>query len=197
MQSDSSLVIRRLGPPDRDDVERLRLSRATVMGQPTGQVWSVPRFLGVDFDAYLCDSQRYVALGTFYEGQLTSYIMAIFEPKAWYVQYINSATRKDVSGPHMGGIAVMTDWMIHYAESRGIYEFWYALPNRYAKAHARVWRRLIPSLRPYHREDMVLVPRLTRPADEAIWKLLMSSTISQFDMLVRKNIKVQDSLVGI
>jgi hypothetical protein len=178
--------IRRLTRADLPAIQKLRLSAPSHLGVSQAKMTTHLRFVPHEFaEYYLTGSDRYVGIGVFNEGRLISFMTSIVMADAWYIQMIMSSKTERAS--KFNGIDVCTDWMIDFAERRGITSFWYSVPLRYEKAHRTAWRKVTKLLSRYDRADVLTVRKYTRCNDPLIWKYLMSEMVLPIDMLIRKN----------
>lgn len=179
------LHVRRLADTDRTALERLRLSAPAHLGVSAASQTSTLRFLQDDFEYLEPNNERYVGIGVFDDAALISFMTALLEPTAWYVQLIMSSQTSRIS--RFNGIDICTDWMIAYAEHRGVRDFWYSIPLKYERVHRTAWRKSTKLLSRYNREDVLIIPKYTRCDDEHILHYLMSDMVLPVDMLIRHN----------
>ena len=183
------MIIRRLTERDWNQVDRIRISAPSYLGVSSAMQTSGLRFLSQDFKPFLdLESNRYIGIGVFDDqSKLISFMTSIIDRStaAWYVQLIMSSRQERVT--KFNGIEACTDWMIQYAEARGISKFWYSIPLKYEKVHRTAWRKVTKHLSRYDRQDICVIPKYTRCSDSIIRKFLMSELVLSVDMLIRCN----------
>lgn len=179
------MLVRRLSQTDRTALDRLRLSASAHLGVNVAAQTTALRFLPDDFEYLDPENEQFVGIGVFDNATLISFMTVLFEPTAWYVQLIMSSQTTRVG--RFNGIDICTDWMIAYAEARGIRDFWYSIPLKYERAHRTAWRKSTKLLSRYVRDDMMTIPKYTRCSDEHILHHLMSDMVLPVDMLIRRN----------
>lgn len=184
------MLVRRLLPSDRPALDRLRLSAPSHLGVSAALQTSTLRFLPDDFEYIDPEQDRFIGIGVFVDEKLMSFMTSLFEPNAWYIQLIMSSQTSRID--RFNGIDACTDWMIAYAEQRGIRDFWYSIPLKYERVHRTAWRKSTKLLSRYEREDVLTVLKYTRCADAHIMRNLMSDMVLPVDMLIRHNTLPRD-----
>lgn len=184
--SNSKLKIRRLLPEDRAGLDKLRLSAASHLGVDAGAFTSKLRFVPEDFPYLNPADTRFIGFGAFdADDKMVSFMLSLIHEKAWYVQLIMSSQQD--KAVKFNGIDTCTDWMIAYAEQRGIRDFWYSIPKKYERVHRTAWRKTTKLLSRYERNDVCVVPKYKRCQDSNHWKYLMSEMVLPIDVLIRHN----------
>jgi hypothetical protein len=181
------LTARRLNKKDLLEVTRLKLSARTNLGLPVATFSTGVRLITPEIEVYFDGiSNRYMALGALDAADvLHSYMLCLIDKKGWHVQMIVSdqSTRK----AKFNGIELCTDLMIDLMEARSVYDFWYAIPLKYAKAHGTAWRKETKLLSRYEKEDYLTVKKGTVPNDKLVWDNLLVHTVPVVDTLIRHN----------
>lgn len=182
----TELTIRRLNRVDLPAINRLRSCATTQLGIEVSRLTSEVRFGDELIAGFLRpESNKRIGIGTFDGKTLLSFMLVTIYQNAWYVSFIMSArTERRLK---FNGIELMTDWMIELAESQGIYDFWYAVPYKYERAHRTAWRKHTKLLDRYTRRDVMVVNKYSRCPDDNLRERLLSGAILPVDMLIRHN----------
>ena len=77
---------------------------------------------------------------------------------------------------------------LQYHESKGINQFYYAFPTKWARAYRSFWRDGTPSLRKYRIEDLCIIEANKVPSDTMIWDHIVHQVIVPVDLTLRRSV---------
>jgi hypothetical protein len=123
----------------------------------------------------------HLAVGCFEEDKLRSYICCGAAGDAWVLDLMVSAQ----DNPRALRDCLET-CLAHY-ESQGVRQFYYAFPNKWARAYRTFWREGAPLLRRYTIEDRCIIEANKKPTDAWIWKHVLHETVVPVDFLLRRS----------
>jgi hypothetical protein len=129
-----------------------------------------------------------LAVGAFDNEQLIAYICAYHDDEA-----------HDVHGQQFWTLDLMIstgepqrlrDCLQHcleYYENRGVNQFYYAFPEKWARAYRSFWKAGTPNLRRYVIEDQCVIQPRQRPADQFVWEHILHEYIVPVPFLLRRS----------
>lgn len=170
-------MIRQLLPADWRAAGRLRAGRHTHAGAAVSEFTSTPM-------ASL--SPRYqhaphAAFGSFDEqGKLTAYICCYAADDFWVLDLTIS------SGKPTELHACLDACLAHY-EAQGVMKFYYAFPQKWARAYRSFWRNGIERLQKYTIKDIQVIEANKRPPEPWIWEHIMHEYIAPVPLLLRQS----------
>ncbi len=173
-----SQLIRELVASDWPRMARLRAGRKTHAGAPVESFSSVPiTWVDTRYQTAPC-----WAVGCFVDQKLVAYICAYSYPgsKFWVLDLMISSG--DPSNLH-----ACLDACLERYEALGVNEFYYAFPEKWARAYKNYWRESIPRLQRYVIEDILVIPPRAIPQEDWIWEHILHNTVVPVGFLLRRS----------
>lgn len=157
-------------------MSRLRASRSTHAGASVTTTSHSP-MLGINTKY---QQEPNIAVGAFADGELQAFICGYGQPEFWVLDLmVSSGTPADL---HQ-----CLDQCLMYYEDRGVFCFYYAFPQKWARAYRSFWRSSIPRLQKYVISDVQVIEPRKKVADPWIWEHIMHQTVVKVPLLLRKS----------
>lgn len=165
-----------LQPSDWTAMGRLRVRCSTHAGGRVSQFTSAP-FTNVP-DSY--KTRPNLAVGHFNdEGKLSAFICCYSNDGFWVLDLM-------VSSGNPKELHYCLDQCLAHYESVGIYQFFYAFPEKWARAYRSFWREGVDRLKKYTIEDVSIIEANKR-SDPWIWEHVMHEYVAPVSLLLRKS----------
>lgn len=172
--------IRQLISSDWLEMGRLRMSKATHAGNAIASLTNTP----ISFVDQRYQNQPHSAWGLFNEQQqLQAFICCyvVEADKAWVLDLM-------VSRGNPNHLRQLLDHCLQYHEQqKGITQFYYAFPIKWARAYRTFWRETSPTLQRYAIQDLETIEARRIPRNKWIWDHVLHMTVIQFDLMVRRS----------
>lgn len=169
-------IIRRCEPSDWRAMSRLRMARSTHAGHQVSAFTSNP-LANVNTRYQLYPN---IAVGCWQDGVLASYICAYSQTDFWVLDLM-------ISNGDPRQLQNCLEYLLQEFESRNIYQFWYAFPEKWARAYRSFWKSGAPSLRKYTIKDCLILEARKIPTDDFAWKHILHECVVPVNLLLRKS----------
>lgn len=184
MSDNANLTVRRLGADDWRQMGRLRATRSNHGGAHVSAFSSNPLSSVATHYQHL----PMLAVGAFSGQQLEAYICAYHDALAedehgepfWTLDLMISNGDPDRLR------ACLQACLEHY-EQQGVNQFYYAFPEKWARAYRSFWKAGTPSLRKYVIEDICVIQPRQRPQSQFIWEHVLHEYIVPVPFLLRRS----------
>lgn len=171
-----NVVVRKLEASDWKAMTRLRMARKTHAGAQINEFTS--NLINFVHDRY--QQAPNLAAGLFEDNTLKAYICAYGQPKYWVLDLMISSG--DPTQLHH-----CLDFCLAHYEAQGAPCFYYAFPQKWARAYKSFWRESIPRLQKYTIEDIMIIEKNKIPKDEWVWNNVLHEQIVPVSFLLRKS----------
>lgn len=119
------------------------------------------------------------AVGNFEDDKLVAYICCYQAEDFWVLDLMISDGRPTNLHPCL-------DACLEHYEARGVTQFYYAFPQKWARAYKSFWRDSVPRLRKYTIEDKQVIEANRKP-EQWIWEHVMHEYIAPVPLLLRRS----------
>ena len=159
------------------EMVRLRMSRHTHAGVSITEFSNNP----INFVHKMYQSEPHIAVGCWGEdGKLASYICAFGGNDFWVLDLmISSGDPKQLYG--------CLDYCLEHFEAKGITQFYYAFPQKWARAYKSFWKEGVPRLRKYTIADINVIEAKKIPNDPWIWQNVLHEVVVPVPFLLRRS----------
>jgi hypothetical protein len=171
-----SIVVRKCVPEDWRSMSRLRASRTTHAGVAVSTFTSNP--LTTVSDRF--KQEPHVAIGCWEDAKLVAFICCYSDEDFWVLDLM-------VSNGDPSKLQQCLDKCLEHYESRGITQFYYAFPQKWARAYRSFWKAGAPLLRKYTIEDRCVIEARKRPIDPFIWEHILHEIVVPVPFLLRRS----------
>lgn len=158
-------------------MRRLRMSKDTHVGAQVSRFSTSP----IMFVPPKYQHAPNIAFGLFDDdNKLKAYICAYSAADFWVLDLmVSSGDPKDLH-------SCLDACLVHY-ESMGITQFFYAFPQKWARAYRSFWKSGIERLRAYTISDICVIEELKVPADPWVWEHILHNIVVQVPLLLRRS----------
>jgi hypothetical protein len=80
------------------------------------------------------------------------------------------------------------DACLEHYEARGVNQFYYAFPQKWARAYRSFWKAGVPRLRKYVIEDITVIDSHKVNADPFIWNHILHQVVVPVAFLLRRSV---------
>ncbi len=154
---------------------RLRLGRRTHAGAPVDTFSSVA--IGTIHPRYL--SAPNIAVGCWVDDKLEAFICASGYPEFWVLDLM-------ISNGDPKYLRACLEYCLQHYESHGVAQFYYAFPQKWARAYRSFWREGAESLRKYTIEDCKVIEPYAIP-DDFVWEHILHQIVVPVPFLLRRS----------
>ncbi len=168
--------IRILGAEDWRSMQRLRMSRPTHAGARVSTFTSNP--LHTVNPVY--KNRPHLAVGLFEEGKLESFICCFAKDDYWILDLM-------IASGDPKTLRECLEFCLNHYEAQGVFQFYYAFPNKWARTYRSFWKDGSPTLRKYTIEDKYIIEPNKIPTDKWVWETILHSTVVPVEFLVRRS----------
>lgn len=169
-------TVRRLTADDWRSMRRLRMTRHTHAGAPISTFASNP-ITHIDtryqFDPHL-------VMGTFDGATLKAFICCYQHDDFWVLDLM-------VSDGEPEHLQKALDKCLEHYEERGVNQFYYAFPQKWARAYRSFWKAGIPRLRKYQIEDISVIDSHKVSTDPFVWNHILHQVVVPVAFLLRRS----------
>ena len=158
---------------------RLRMSRPTHAGAEVSRFASNP----INMVDTRYQFEPNLAVGMFIDNKLEAYICCYSLPTLWVLDLMVSSAK----GTQAKALHRLLNTCLDIYEQRNITEFWYAFPNKWARAYRSFWKQSTPLLRKYTIEDVCIIAENRIPADPFIWEEILHQCVVPVPFLLRRS----------
>jgi len=168
------MTIRLLTSADWSAMSRLRITRRTHGGVP------VSKF---SFNPVTSVHPRYqvaphLAVGSFGEN---AFICAYTGgPEFWVLDLM-------VSGGDPKPLRSCLQFCLDHYETRGVFQFYYAFPEKWARSYRSFWKDGVEELRKYKIEDVRVIEANKVCSDEFTWNHVLHQSVVPVPFLLRRS----------
>lgn len=155
---------------------RLRMMQKTHAGARVTEFASVP--ITHIPQKYLM--KQNAAVGYFEDGKLKSFICASSSGDFWVLDLM-------ISSGDPKTLRLCLQKCLELFEERGITQFYYAFPEKWARAYRSFWKDGSPLLRRYTIEDVAVIEARKRPNDPFLWEHILKEVVVPVPFLVRRS----------
>lgn len=155
---------------------RLRAAAGTHAGVSVQTLTTAPlTYVGAQYQ-----TEPHVAYGCFQEDRLVAFICCWATPEFWVLDLM-------VSSGEPRALQVCLEQCLQHYEALGIFQFYYAFPEKWARAYRSFWRSGAPSLRKYVIEDIERIEPNKRPINPMVWADILHEQIVKIPLLLRRS----------
>jgi hypothetical protein len=172
----STTEVRFCTSADWNSLIKLRLGRKTHAGNRLTTFTTAP--ITAVSGKYLLSPN--ILVGAWVDGVLAAYICAYSHKDFWVLDLMISA------GDPKPLRDCLSFCLEHY-ESYGIKQFYYAFPEKWARAYKSFWKDGSPALRSYKIEDVCTLDSNTIAEDPFIWKHIIHEVVLPVPFLIRRS----------
>lgn len=155
---------------------RLRMARNTHAGHQVSAFASNP----ISSVSTRYQHDPHMAMGCWEDGVLSAYICAYAEADFWVLDLM-------ISSGDPKQLQACLEQLLQEFEARGVYQFWYVFPEKWARAYRSFWKSGCVSLRKYTIEDVEVVAARKRPASTFVWQHVLHECVVPVSLLLRRS----------
>lgn len=171
-----SQIIRRCTPEDWRSMARLRMARNTHAGSRVSEFTSNP----ISSVSTRYQHDPHMAMGCWQDGVIAAYICAYAGADYWVLDLM-------ISSGDPKQLQACLEQLLQEFEAKGKYQFWYAFPEKWARAYRSFWKSGAPSLRKYTIEDVAVIPARKKVDDQFIWNNILHECVVPVPLLLRRS----------
>ena len=175
--TDTIPTTRRLVVEDWRRMSRLRMTRHTHAGAPVSTFASNP-ITNIDI-RYQRDP--HLAMGAFDGHTLKAFICCYQHQDFWVLDLM-------VSDGDPSWLQLALDACLEHYEARGVNQFYYAFPQKWARAYRSFWKAGVPRLRKYVIEDITVIDSHKVNADPFIWNHILHQVVVPVAFALRRSV---------
>ena len=169
-------TIRQLTPADWRAAIRLRAQCQTHAGASVTEFTSTPI---ITLNTKYQYAPHY-AVGNFNQaGKLIAYMCCYSTEDFWVLDLMISSVKPT-------DLHECLDACLNHYEALGITQFYYAFPQKWARAYRSFWRNKVERLRKYTISDEIIIEANRRPT-QWIWEHVMHEYIAPVNLLLRRS----------
>lgn len=173
---ETNVVVRRCLASDWRSMVRLRMSRSTHAGAAVSAFTSNP--INMVHTRY--QQEPNLAVGCWVDNKLVAYICAYVHDDYWVLDLM-------ISSGDPKQLHLCLEFCLQEFEERGIRQFYYAFPQKWARAYRSFWKDGCPTLRKYTIEDRCVIPARKVSPDPFIWEHILHECVVPVPFLLRRS----------